>query len=76
MPYTKAQFDGAAEFLLGQDRYQRCIKAKFNRPDLCREIALNHLVGSLVSQDDEALLIVRSVATRLWHGDGSTGLID
>lgn len=73
---TKSQFDAAAERLLGQDRYQRCILAGFSRPDVCREIALNHLIGVLASQDEEALQIVRTVATRLWQGDGATGLID
>lgn len=76
MTYTKAQFDSAAERLLGQDRYQRCILSEFTRVDLCREIAFDHLIGGLASTDEEALEIVRATATQLWQGDGTTGLID
>lgn len=73
---TNAQFDEAAELLLGSTRYQKCLQAKFNRHDICREIAMDHLVDALASNDVKALDLVRAVAARLWHGDGVTGLTD
>lgn len=73
---TNAQFDQAAELLLGSSRYQRCLQAGFSRPDICREVAMDYLVDALASNDEHALGIVRTVAARLWHGDGVNGLTD
>lgn len=73
---TTAQFDQAAELLLGSSKYKRCLQAGFNRPDICREVAMDHLVDALSSHDEKALGIVRTVAARLWHGDGVNGLTD
>lgn len=75
---TKAQFDLAAEKLLGTEKYSSLLKSGFSRPDFCREIAMDSFAGRLVEYPNMAhdIEIVRAVAKRLWDGDGCTGLED
>ncbi|EPA99444.1 hypothetical protein PG5_02510 [Pseudomonas sp. G5(2012)] len=75
---TKAQFDEAAQRLLGEEKYSNLLKSGYSRPDFCREIAQDAFVDNLccspTKRDD--LDRVRRVAERLWKGDGVTGLVD
>jgi hypothetical protein len=75
---TKAQFDEAAQRLLGEEKYSNLLKSGYSRPDFCREIAQDAFVENLLCPatklDD--LDRIRSVADRLWKGDGVTGLDD
>lgn len=75
---TKAQFDAAAQRLLGKTKYTNLLNSGFSRPDFCREIAqdafIHDLMDSPTRSDDIAL--VQNVAHRLWKGDGTTGLDD
>ncbi|KJS27879.1 MAG: hypothetical protein VR76_08460 [Pseudomonas sp. BRH_c35] len=73
---TQAQFDAAAQRLLGEEKYANLLRSGFSRPDFCREIAQDEFIDVLFSsatkQDD--LELIRQVANRLWKGDGVTGL--
>lgn len=73
---TYAQFDEAAQRLLGEEKYASLLRSGFSRPDFCREIAQEEFIDNLFSptskQDD--LDLIRRVAGRLWKGDGVTGL--
>lgn len=75
---TKAQFDEAAQRLLGEEKYSNLLKSGYSRPNFCREIAQDAFVDNLccspTKRDD--LDRVRRVADRLWKGDGVTGLGD
>lgn len=75
---TKAQFDAAAQRLLGKTKYSNLLKSGFTRPDFCREIAqdafIHEVMDSPTQSDDIAL--IQNVAHRLWKGDGVTGLDD
>jgi len=75
---TKAQFDKAAQRLLGEVKYQNLFGSGYSRPDFCREIAQDEFISALLDspskQDD--LDLIRRVADRLWKGDGVTGLDD
>lgn len=73
---TKSEFDGAAERLLGHEKYKNLLDSGYIRPDFCREIAQDEFIGNLASQPDKPadLELVQSVAHRLWKGDGITGL--
>lgn len=75
---TKAQFDAAAQRLLGKTKYANLLKSGFTRPDFCREIAqdtfIHEVMDSPTQSDDIAL--IQNVAHRLWKGDGVTGLDD
>ncbi|KIL03178.1 MULTISPECIES: hypothetical protein [Stutzerimonas] len=75
---TKSQFDEAAKRLLGEEKYSNLLRSGFARPDFCREIAQDAFIDGLhpsPSQDGD-LVLIRQVATRLWKGDGVTGLDD
>lgn len=75
---TKAQFDEAAQRLLGEEKYANLLKSGFSRPAFCREIAqeafIHQLMDSSTQSDDISL--IQNVAHRLWRGDGVTGLDD
>lgn len=75
---TKAQFDEAAQRLLGEEKYSNLLRSGFSRPDFCREIAQDDFINSLFSSPNKQadLDLVRRVAERLWKGDGVTGLTD
>lgn len=75
---TKAQFDEAAQNLLGEVKYSNLIQSGYSRPDFCREIAQDDFIGTLMNPatKQENLELVRRVALRLWQGDGITGLVD
>ncbi|MGO4801206.1 hypothetical protein ACEN2T_18150 [Pseudomonas sp. W22_MBD1_FP4] len=75
---TKAQFDKAAQALLGEEKYKNLFGSGYSRPDFCREIAQDEFVGALFDSPNkpEDLELIRQVAGRLWKGDGVTGLTD
>lgn len=73
---TRTEFEAAAEKLLGSDRFQQCQNIGFSTHDLCREIAQEHLVECLASEDANSLQLVKAIASRLWKGDGITGFTD
>ncbi|MBK3468742.1 MULTISPECIES: hypothetical protein [unclassified Pseudomonas] len=75
---TKAQFDEAAQRLLGKEKYSNLLKSGYSRPDFCREIAQDEFVDNLFSlpTKEADLARIRRVADRLWKGDGITGLED
>lgn len=75
---TKAQFDEAAQRLLGEEKYSNLLKSGYSRPDFCREIAQDAFVDNLLCPPTklEDLDRIRRVADRLWKGDGVTGLDD
>jgi hypothetical protein len=75
---TKAQFDEAAQRLLGEEKYSNLLKSGYSRPDFCREIAQDEFVDNLFSlpTKEADLARIRRVADRLWKGDGITGLED
>ncbi|MCP1515562.1 hypothetical protein [Pseudomonas rhodesiae] len=75
---TKAQFDKAAQNLLGDEKYSDLLSSGFSRPDFCREIAQDEFVDNLFSPSTKQadLDLIRRVADRLWKGDGVTGLDD
>lgn len=72
---NEADFHNAAKRLLGEKLYNNLLSAGYTVSDLCREIAQYNLIHSLegVASKEADLVIVRSVATRLWSGDGTTG---
>lgn len=73
---TKADFDGAAQRLLGDKKYHDPANSGYTRPDFCREIAQDEFVDNLFSPatKEADLNVIRRVADRLWKGDGCTGL--
>ncbi|WAT32286.1 hypothetical protein [Pseudomonas sp. GXZC] len=75
---TKAQFDEAAQRLLGEDKFSDLFGSGFSRPDFCREIAQDEFIDNLFSTSTKQadLDLIRRVANRLWKGDGVTGLDD
>lgn len=75
---TKAQFDKAAQRLLGEEKYHDLFGSGYSRPDFCREIAQDEFICTLIDSPSkqEDLDLVRQVAKRLWKGDGVTGLTD
>lgn len=75
---NKAQFDKAAQRLLGEEKYHSLFRSGYSRPDFCREIAQDEFIGALVNSPtkQEDLDLIRCVADRLWKGDGITGLDD
>lgn len=75
---TKAQFDKAAQRLLGEDKYHKLFGSGYARPDFCREFAQDEFIGALLDSPakQEDLELIRQVADRLWKGDGVTGLDD
>ena len=75
---TKAQFDKAAQSLLGDKKYSDLLNSGFSRSDFCREIAQDEFVDNLFSPSTKQadLDLIRRVADRLWKGDGVTGLDD
>lgn len=75
---TKAQFDKAAQRLLGEEKYHNLFGSGYSRPDFCREIAQDEFIGVLFNSPtkQEDLELIRQVADRLWKGDGVTGLDD
>jgi len=75
---TKAQFDEAAQRLLGEAKYANLLRSGFSRPDFCREIAQDEFVDNLLNPTTKNadLDLIRRVADRLWKGDGVTGLDD
>ena len=75
---TKAQFDEAAQRLLGKEKYSNLLKSGYSRPDFCREIAQDEFVDNLFSlpTKEGELARIRRVADRRWKGDGITGLED
>ncbi|KPG82225.1 hypothetical protein [Pseudomonas sp. RIT-PI-o] len=75
---TKAQFDAAAQRLLGEEKFSNLLGSGFSRPDFCREIAQDEFIDNLFSPSTKQadLDLIRRVANRLWKGDGVTGLDD
>lgn len=75
---TKAQFDEAAQRLLGEEKFSNLLRSGFTRPDFCREIAQDDFIDTLFSLSTKQadLDLIRRVANRLWKGDGVTGLDD
>lgn len=75
---TKAQFDAAAQRLLGEEKFSNLLGSGFSRPDFCREIAQDEFIDNLFSLSTKQadLDLIRRVANRLWKGDGVTGLDD
>lgn len=75
---TKAQFDEAAQRLLGEEKFSNLLGSGFTRPDFCREIAQDDFIDTLFSLSTKQadLDLIRRVANRLWKGDGVTGLDD
>lgn len=75
---TKAQFDSAAQRLIGAEVHAALLRSGLNDSDMCQIIARNAFIGKLegTSIYDSDLALVKQVATRLWTGDGTTGLTD
>lgn len=75
---TKAQFDEAAQRLLGEEKFSNLLGSGYSRPDFCREIAQDEFIDNLFSPSTKQadLDLIRGVANRLWKGDGVTGLDD
>ncbi|MDI2144889.1 hypothetical protein KBJ94_22820 [Pseudomonas sp. ITA] len=75
---TKAQFDEAAQRLLGEEKFSNLLGFGLSRPDFCREIAQDEFIDNLFSPSTKQadLDLIRRVANRLWKGDGVTGLED
>lgn len=46
---TKAQFDEAAQRLLGEEKFSNLLGSGFSRPDFCREIAQDEFIDNLFS---------------------------
>ncbi|MBP3998306.1 hypothetical protein [Pseudomonas koreensis] len=72
---TKAQFDEAAQRLLGEEKFSNLLGSGFSRPDFCQEIAQDEFIDNLFrpSTKQADLDLIRRVAHRLWKGDGVTG---
>jgi len=75
---TKEQFDSAAQRLIGAEVHAALLRSGLNDSDMCQIIARNAFIGKLeqVSGYDSDLALIKQVATRLWVGDGVTGLSD
>lgn len=73
---SQMDFDQAAARLLGSEKYTNLRDSGFGRPDFCREISQDAFIGELMSYPGRPvdLALIQAVATRLWKGDGVTGL--
>lgn len=75
MTYKKEDFDRAAKRLLGSI-YDQLAGCGFTHHDFCREIAQRQFVGTLADHDSASIQVIRTVAERLWNGDGTHGLLE
>ena len=73
---TQDDFDQAAARLLGEEKYTNLRNSGYSRPDFCREIAQDAFIGEVMHYPGSPvdLGLIQAVATRLWKGDGVTGL--
>ena len=73
---TQDDFDQAAARLLGEEKYTNLRNSGYSRPDFCREIAQVAFIGEVMEYPGSPVDIglIQAVATRLWKGDGVTGL--
>lgn len=69
-------FDQAAARLLGVEKYTNLRDSGYTRPDFCREIAQDAFIGEVLRYPGSPvdLGLIQAVASRLWKGDGITGL--
>ncbi len=77
MAHTKADFDDAAERLLGP-LYRPLKNQGMSRSALCVEIARREFTGATLPgpKKDSDLQLVREVATDLWHRGGNVELLN
>ncbi|HDS1721735.1 hypothetical protein NPS53_09495 [Pseudomonas putida] len=73
---SQTEFDQAAARLLGNEKYISLRDSGYSRPDFCREISQDAFIGVLMTYPGRPvdLALIQAVATRLWAGDGVTGL--
>lgn len=71
---THDEFNSAVSRLLGDAYYNR-LKDHYHASNFCTEIAQATLTGRLhqYPEQESDLALIRMVANRLWHGDGTTG---
>lgn len=73
-PITKDSFDSAVIALIGDEKHAQLVHSGYNRADFCLEVARAAFVGEMDGDNGLSLAIVKTVATRLWRGDGTLGL--
>lgn len=73
---THDDFDKAAARLLGNEQYAKLRDSGYSRPDFCREIAQDAFIDVLMRYPGRPvdLALIQALATRLWKGDGVTGM--
>jgi hypothetical protein len=73
---THEDFDKAAARLLGHEKYIQLRDSGYSRPDFCREISQDAFIDELLKYPGSPVdvALIQAVATRLWKGDGVTGL--
>lgn len=71
---THSEFNAAVSRLLGEHYYNR-LKDHYQVSHFCTEIAQAMLTGRLhqYAEQESDLALIRMVANRLWHEDGTTG---
>jgi len=68
--YTLTQFHNACITLLGYNTFTAYAFLNNHVSRLCTQVAESMLLGELLSQDPEALQIVKVTAENLWRKDG------
>jgi|GEM_PF-2868576 len=73
---SKSMFFAAASRLLGAGQFAALKASGFTIHDYCREIAQESFVSALqiYPGSETDIELIKSVAARLWKGDGVTGL--